>query len=76
VEAAGAALLLIDARAGVTAPKALGLPATGKLGVLMRAAQRGFAHLRPAFARLRRTDFRYRPELLAALLAKREASEL
>jgi len=74
-EAIGGALLLIDDRAGITAAKARGVEATGTLGVLVRAAQLGLVDLRAAFARLRETNFRYRPELLAALLAQHEAGK-
>ena len=71
----GDALLLIDARAGIEAARALGLQATGTLGILVRAARSGLVDLPTAFERLKATNFRYRPELLAALLAQHEAKK-
>lgn len=72
-QATGAQLLLIDDRAGDMAARVRGLETIGTLGILLRAAQRGLVTLGPAFARLRETNFRCRPELLAALLAQHEA---
>ena len=42
----------------------------GTLGVLARAAQRDLINLEAAFLRLKATNFRYRPEILDALLAQ------
>lgn len=64
----GATLLLMDDRAGVEAARSEGLEATGTLGVLARAASRGLVDLPRAVERLKATNFRYRPELLDALL--------
>ena len=44
--------------------------ATGTLGVLVRGAQLRLVDLTTAFSRLRTTNFRCRPELLDATLAK------
>jgi len=74
-EAVGGALLLIDDRAGMAGAAARGVQVTGTLGVLVRAAQLGLVDLRTAFARLRETNFRYRPQLLDALLAQHEAGK-
>ena len=61
-------LLLMDERAGVEEARRLGLTATGTLGILARGAERGFIDLPGALKRLRRTNFRIRPEILEQLL--------
>lgn len=66
----GAALVLIDDRAGVAAARAQGLQATGTLGVLELAGIGGLIDLPTALTRLKATNFRYRPELLERLLAR------
>ncbi len=48
----------------------MGFAVTGTLGLLDAAAARGWIDLADAFARLRTTSFRYRPELLDVLLAE------
>jgi predicted nucleic acid-binding protein len=68
--ALGAELVLMDDRAAVVVARQQGLTVTGTLGVLDLAAQRGLADLAHAFARLRATTFRYRPEIMDALLAQ------
>jgi predicted nucleic acid-binding protein len=65
----GAALLLIDDRAGVAAARAQKLPVIGTLGVLVRAARRDMIDLEEAFAHLKASNFRYPADLLASLLA-------
>lgn len=65
-------LLLIDERKGTTAALRKGLDVTGTLGVLDLAARRGLVDLADAFARLKRTNFRYRQELFDALLRKQK----
>jgi len=68
-------LIVMDDRAGVAAARARGFAVTGTLGLLDLAARRDLIDLAAAFARLRATSFRCRPELLdALLLAWREAS--
>lgn len=69
-QAVSAALLLLDDRAAITEARARGLEATGTLGVLVRAAQLGLVDLETAFTRLKATNFRYRPAMLDALLAR------
>jgi hypothetical protein len=46
------------------------LAATGTLGVLDVGARRGLIDLADAFTRLKATSFRYRPEIMDALLAQ------
>jgi predicted nucleic acid-binding protein len=67
--AVNADLVLMDDRAGVAAAYRQGLAVTGTLGVLDLAARRGLIDLADAFTRLKATNFRYRPEILDALLA-------
>jgi predicted nucleic acid-binding protein len=66
----GADLVLMDDRAGVAAARQLGLAATGTLGVLDLGARRGMIDLANAFMRLKTTSFRYRAEIMDALLAQ------
>lgn len=66
----GADLVLIDDRAGVAVARQLGLAATGTLGVLDLGARRGMVELADAFTRLKATSFRYRSEIMDALLAQ------
>lgn len=61
-------LILIDERKGTRAALNKGLDVTGTLGVLGLAARRGFVDLADSFARLKQTNFRYRREILDALL--------
>ena len=68
--AIGAELILMDDRAGVAAAYRHGLTVTGTLGVLDLAARRGLIDLAAAFGRLKATNFRYRPEIMDALLAQ------
>jgi len=63
-------LILIDERRGAAVALSKGFEVTGTLGVLDLAAARGLVNLRDALANLKRTNFRYRPELIAALLRK------
>jgi len=67
-ESIRADLLLIDDRAGATLAQRRGLAVTGTLGVLDLASQAGLIHLREAFVRLQKTNFRYPPSLMEALL--------
>jgi predicted nucleic acid-binding protein len=68
--AIGADLILTDDRAGVAVAYRHRLTVTGTLGVLDLAARRGLVDLASTFAKLRATNFRYRPEIMDALLAQ------
>jgi len=61
-------LLLMDDREGVIVARSKGLAVTGTLGVLSLAARRHLVDLAESFARLKRTNFRYRQEVIDALL--------
>jgi predicted nucleic acid-binding protein len=61
-------LLLMDDRRGVIAALERGLTVTGTMGLLARAAKHGILDLADAFARLKRTNFRYRQEIMDDLL--------
>ena len=61
-------LILIDERKGTKAALDKGLAAAGTLGILQRAARRGLLNLADAFDRLKRTNFRYREEIMDELL--------
>lgn len=62
--ALNADLLLMDDREGVMVARSKGLAVTGTLGVLGLAARRGLVDLADSFARLKRTNFRYRQEIM------------
>jgi predicted nucleic acid-binding protein len=66
--ALGADLVLMDDRAGVAVARQQGFAVTGTLGVLDLAARHGLIDLGAAFARLKATNLRYRPEIMDALL--------
>lgn len=61
-------LVLIDERKGTNVALGKGLAVTGTIGVLGLASRRGLVDLADVFARLKRTNFRYRQEILDALL--------
>jgi predicted nucleic acid-binding protein len=63
-------LLLLDDREGVVVARNKGFAVTGTLGVLNLAARRGLVNLADSFARLKRTNFRYRQEIMDAILAE------
>jgi predicted nucleic acid-binding protein len=63
-------LLLMDDRAAVVAAHREGLAVVGTLGLLDQAAARGLIDIAAVVARLKQTNFRYRPELLDALLTQ------
>jgi predicted nucleic acid-binding protein len=67
-ESIHADLLLMDDRAGAVLAQRRVLTVTGTLGVLDLASQAGLLHLQDAFQRLQKTNFRYPPSLLEALL--------
>jgi predicted nucleic acid-binding protein len=68
-------LVLMDDRAGVGVARTLGIAALGTLGVLDLAARRGLINIEDAIARLRATNFRYRPEIMDALLAQHRKAD-
>jgi predicted nucleic acid-binding protein len=57
-------LILIDERKGRAVALSKGFDVTGTLGVLGLAARRGLVDLADSFARLKRTNFRYRQEIM------------
>ncbi len=63
-------LVLIDERKGTQAAIDHGLEVTGTLGIMQRAARRGLLNLADAFDRLKRTNFRYRQEIMDKLLSE------
>lgn len=67
-ESIEAELLLIDERAGASLAQQRGLAVTGTLGILDLASRSGLLTLQDVFWRLQKTNFRYPPSLLEALL--------
>jgi predicted nucleic acid-binding protein len=63
-------LMLVDDRRGAAVALKKGFPVLGTLGVLDLAAEQGHVNLNDALDRLRRTNFRYRPELFDVLIRK------
>jgi predicted nucleic acid-binding protein len=61
-------LILIDERKGTNVALDKGFVVAGTLGVLALAARRGLVDLADSFARLKRTNFRYRQEIMDVLL--------
>jgi hypothetical protein len=61
-------LILIDERKGTHVALDKGFVVAGTLGVLALAARQGLIDLADSFARLRRTNFRYRQGIMDALL--------
>ena len=68
-------LLLMDDEEGASAARAKGLEVTGTLGILRRRAHRRLLDLGEAFERIRRTNFRYQPAIMEALLVEWERGE-
>jgi predicted nucleic acid-binding protein len=65
-------LILIDERKGTHVALDKGFEVAGTLGVLALAARRGLVDLADSFARLKRTNFRYRQGIMDALLDQQE----
>jgi predicted nucleic acid-binding protein len=65
-------LLLIDDRKGMRVARQQGLRATGTLGLLDLAAERGLINFADAIAKLEQTTFRRPEALLETLLKKHE----
>jgi predicted nucleic acid-binding protein len=61
-------LVLMDDRDGVRVARSKGLPVIGTLRVLDLGARRGLLDLADAFERIKRTNFRYRQEIMDVLL--------
>lgn len=62
-------LVLMDDAAGVSAARARGLAVAGTLGVLSRAGQGRLLNLAEAYERVKRTNFRFRQEIMDQFLA-------
>jgi len=67
-ESLHADLLLMDDRAGALVAQGRGFAVTGTLGVLDLAARGGLLDLQEVVLRLQKTNFRYPPSLVEALL--------
>jgi predicted nucleic acid-binding protein len=67
-ESLDADLILLDDREGVRLARDKGFRVMSTLRVLQLAAKRGLLDWADAFERLRRTNFRYRPEVIDRLL--------
>jgi len=61
-------LILIDERKGTAAALTRGFAVTGTLGILRLGARGGSIDLAGVLAKLKRTNFRYRPEMMDDLL--------
>src|SRR6187431_1188308 len=68
-------LILMDDRKGSNAASRSGFAVIGTLGILVRASQREILDLPGAFDRLRNTNFRFRQEMLDALLDKQKGRQ-
>jgi predicted nucleic acid-binding protein len=66
-------LILIDERKGSSVAQAKGFAVTGTLGILSLAARRGLVNLGESFARLKRTNFRYRQDIMDLLLKQQKS---
>ncbi len=66
-------LILIDERRGFAAAVTKGFEVTGTLGILDLAAKRKLIDLRRAIERLKRTNFRYRKEIIESLTSRRRS---
>lgn len=69
----GAAAVLMDDRAGRTAAARCGLTVVGTVGLLEEAAGRGWVDLSQVLERLRETNARLDPKLIAAALERHKA---
>lgn len=68
-------LILIDDRKGALMARRKGFETTGTLGVLDLAARRGLIDLADAFGRLKQTNFRYKQEIIDAILMRAKRLE-
>ena len=69
----GADLVLMDDRQGVRAARNKGFRVIGTLRVLDLGARRGVVNLADAFERIKRTNFRYRQEIMDELLDQQKS---
>ncbi len=67
-ESVNANVILLDEKAARSVVVDRGLRVTGTLGILGEAAWRGMTDLGAAIDQLRKTNFRYSPALLKAIL--------
>ncbi len=65
-------VVLMDDEEGTFAARAKGFEVTGTLGVLQRAARRRIITLDNAFDQLKRTNFRFRQDIMDAILAEQQ----
>jgi predicted nucleic acid-binding protein len=65
----GADLMLIDERKAACIASQKGFTVIGTLGVLDLASRRGLIAIGPAVERLKKTNFRYRQEMLDELIS-------
>lgn len=63
-------MILMDDREGVALARRNGIEVTGTLGVLSMAAKQHLLNLAEAFEKIKRTNFRYRPEIMEQLLTE------
>jgi predicted nucleic acid-binding protein len=63
-------LVLMDERKGTRVCLRKGFLVAGTLGILDRAARRGLVDLEDSFSKLKATNFRYRPEMMASILSQ------
>jgi predicted nucleic acid-binding protein len=68
-------LVLMDDDEGVIVARGKGLAVTGTLGVLSRAAERDLLNLADAFDRLKKTNFRFRQEIMDKFLDEMSGRE-
>jgi predicted nucleic acid-binding protein len=68
-------LILMDDREGVRVARNRGFRVIGTLRVLDLGARRGLLNLADAFERIKRTNFRYRQEIIDELLSQQTESE-
>ncbi len=72
----GAALLLIDDRAGINAARHRGLVVTGTLGILKLAASVDLVDIELAISRSLTTNFRYSPDLIEPVIEELSKEQL
>lgn len=68
-------LVIMDDRMGVRVARDKGFRVIGTLRVLQLGARRGLLDLADAFERIKRTNFRYRQDIMSELLSEQAADE-